>query len=25
MKLAAVEQFPLDFFAWLQTDGCGQG
>jgi len=25
MKLAAVEQFPLDFFAWLQTNGRGQG
>jgi len=25
MKFATVEQFPLHFFAWLQTDGCGQG
>ncbi len=25
MKLAAIEQFPLHFFAWLQGDGCGQG
>jgi len=25
MKFATVEQFPLHFFAWLQTDGSGQG
>lgn len=25
MKLAAVEQFPLNFFAWLQADRGGQG